>query len=277
MAETLMVDSAIARALPTLPAGTAYNVRRMDPTVFPIISYALVSDHPDAVALRDFGLYQITPRLSSIPGLARVDVQGGDTAEVEVLADPQRLAAAGLAMPDLAAAIRNGNVLSAVGQVQDRGREPVPDERDDDRHQQERSARGPKHAPRLVDVLPPPRLPDQNRRGHPEPEHERGEEEHDHVGVGRGGERPLPEEAPDPDRVDGAIERLQDRGSERRQREGEQGPADRPLRQVAACRFPLCCRVCRHALRSVTPDLIRGLPFLARIPGRKAGPGSRPG
>jgi multidrug efflux pump subunit AcrB len=122
MAETLMVDSAIARALPTLPAGTAYNVRRMDPTVFPIISYALVSDHPDAVALRDFGLYQITPRLSSIPGLARVDVQGGDTAEVEVLADPQRLAAAGLAMPDLAAAIRNGNVLSAVGQVQDRGR-----------------------------------------------------------------------------------------------------------------------------------------------------------
>ncbi|NIJ34197.1 efflux RND transporter permease subunit [Sphingomonas oligoaromativorans] len=122
MAETLMVDSAIARALPTLPAGTAYNVRRMDPTVFPIISYALVSDHPDAVALRDFGLYQIIPRLSSIPGLARVDVQGGDTAEVEVLADPQRLAAAGLAMPDLAAAIRNGNVLSAVGQVQDRGR-----------------------------------------------------------------------------------------------------------------------------------------------------------
>lgn len=122
VAEMLMVDSAIARVLPRLPAGTAYNVRRMDPTVFPIISYALVSEHPDPVALRDFGVYQITPRLSSIPGLARVDVQGGDTAEVEVLADPQRLASAGLAMSDLATAIRTGNVLSAVGQVQDRGR-----------------------------------------------------------------------------------------------------------------------------------------------------------
>jgi multidrug efflux pump subunit AcrB len=122
VAETLLVDAAIARALPTLPAGTAYNVRRMDPTVFPIISYALVADRPDPVALRDLGRYQITPLLSSIPGLARVDVQGGDTAEVEVLADPQRLASFGLAMGDVATAIRGGNVLSAVGQVQDRGR-----------------------------------------------------------------------------------------------------------------------------------------------------------
>ncbi|UAK25925.1 efflux RND transporter permease subunit [Sphingomonas nostoxanthinifaciens] len=122
VASTLLVDAAVARALPDLPASTAYNVRRMDPTVFPIISYALMSDHGDPVALKDFATYQITPLLSSITGLARVDVQGGDTAEVEVLADPGRLAAHGLAMADLATAIRNANVLSAVGQVQDRGR-----------------------------------------------------------------------------------------------------------------------------------------------------------
>ncbi|MPS69117.1 MAG: efflux RND transporter permease subunit [Novosphingobium sp.] len=122
VSSTLMVDSAIARILPTLPAGTQYDVRRMDPTVFPIISYALVSDAADPVALQDFARYQVTPLLSSIPGLARVGVQGGETAEVQVLADPQRLADHNLAMADLAAAIRGGNVLSAVGQVQDRGR-----------------------------------------------------------------------------------------------------------------------------------------------------------
>jgi multidrug efflux pump subunit AcrB len=94
----------------------------MDPTVFPIISYALVSDTADPAQLQDFARLQITPLLSSITGLARVGVQGGDTAEVEVLADPQRLASYGLAMADLATAIRNGNVLSAAGQVQDRGR-----------------------------------------------------------------------------------------------------------------------------------------------------------
>ncbi|WP_395337401.1 efflux RND transporter permease subunit [Novosphingobium sp. BL-8H] len=122
VSSTLMVDSAIARILPTLPTGTQYDVRRMDPTVFPIISYALVSDGSDPVALQDFARYQITPLLSSISGLARVGVQGGETAEVQVLADPQRLADHNLAMADLAAAIRGGNVLSAVGQVQDRGR-----------------------------------------------------------------------------------------------------------------------------------------------------------
>ncbi|MEA3003496.1 MAG: hypothetical protein QOH81_2284 [Sphingomonadales bacterium] len=122
VASTLLVDSALAQTLATLPPGTRYDVRRMDPTVFPIISYALVSDSADPVALQDLARYQITPLLSSIPGLARVAVQGGETAEVQVLADPHRLADHNLAMTDLAAAIRAGNVLSSVGQVQDRGR-----------------------------------------------------------------------------------------------------------------------------------------------------------
>ena len=122
IASTLLVDTAVGRILPSLPQGTHYDVRRMDPTVFPIISYALVSDSADPGMVQDFARYQVTPLLSSVPGLARVGVQGGDTAEVEVLADPQRLATYGLSMTDLATAIRNGNVLSAVGQVQDRGR-----------------------------------------------------------------------------------------------------------------------------------------------------------
>ena len=120
VASTLLVDAAVARALPTLPAGTAYGVRRMDPTVFPIISYAMLSDKMSPIELRDIAQYQIVPLLSSIPGLARVDVQGGETAEVEVLTDPHRLAEYGLGMTDLVNALSAGNVLQAVGRVQDR-------------------------------------------------------------------------------------------------------------------------------------------------------------
>jgi multidrug efflux pump subunit AcrB len=122
VSSTLLVEAAMSRALGALPPGVTYNVRRMDPTVFPIISYALMSDKTSPVALQDFAKYQIVPLLNSISGLARVDVQGGETAEIQVLADPARLAAHGLAMADISTAIANGNVLSAVGRVQDRGR-----------------------------------------------------------------------------------------------------------------------------------------------------------
>ena len=122
VASTLLVETAVARAVTGLPPGTTYGVRRRDPTVFPILSYALVSTSASPVALQDLARYQITPLLSGVPGLARVAVQGGETAEVEVLADPSRLAGRGLAMSDVATAIRNANVLSAVGHVQDRGR-----------------------------------------------------------------------------------------------------------------------------------------------------------
>ncbi len=126
IASTLEVETAISRMLSSLPPGTGYDVRRMDPTIFPIISYALKPDHPmsdaDLVKLRDLAQYTVVPLLSSISGLARVDVQGGATAEMQVEADPHRLAGYGLSINDLATAVSGGNTLSAIGRIQDRDR-----------------------------------------------------------------------------------------------------------------------------------------------------------
>ncbi len=119
IATTLLVNAAIAQVLPKLPAGTSYGVRRMDPTVFPIFSYALTSDKLTPNALRDLAQFQIVPLLASVPGLARVDVQGGAIDEVQVLADPHRLAAYNLGLNDLVTAVTAGNALQAIGRVQD--------------------------------------------------------------------------------------------------------------------------------------------------------------
>ena len=40
IAALLQVESQINKVLPTLPAGTTFNVIRMDPTVFPVIAYS---------------------------------------------------------------------------------------------------------------------------------------------------------------------------------------------------------------------------------------------
>ncbi|MBS0581923.1 MAG: efflux RND transporter permease subunit [Proteobacteria bacterium] len=120
IATTLLVDSAIAQALPKLPTGTTYGVRRMDPTVFPIISYALTSDTLTPNQLRDLAQFDIVPVLAPIAGLSRVDVQGGLIDEVHVEADTHKLNEYGIGMNELVAAVTAGNSLQAVGRVQDR-------------------------------------------------------------------------------------------------------------------------------------------------------------
>lgn len=119
VAATLEVDAAVAQVLPSLPQGTSYAVKRMDPTTFPIIGYGLTSETVAPTALRDLAQFQLVPLLSAVPGVARVDVQGGAQAEIQVLVDPHRLDARGLALSDVVTAIGSTNVLSAVGRIED--------------------------------------------------------------------------------------------------------------------------------------------------------------
>jgi multidrug efflux pump subunit AcrB len=98
-----------------LPAGLEIEVERLSPALFPIISYNLEGGEP--TAMYDIARYQIRPVLSRVPGVGRVDVQASDVREIEVVADPVRLAEQGLSYDDLATAIRGATSPSAVGRV----------------------------------------------------------------------------------------------------------------------------------------------------------------
>lgn len=122
VAAQLQVESAVNRILPTLPTGTRQEVRRMDPTVFPVFGLTLTSKTRDPVSLRDVAYYQLRPILAAVPGIAQVEVLGGQLAEYQVLIDPARLQAAGLAVQDVANALAANNVVTAVGRLEDRHR-----------------------------------------------------------------------------------------------------------------------------------------------------------
>ena len=98
-----------------LPAGLDIEIERMTPSLFPILSYNLEGGDP--ATLYDIARYQLAPVISRVPGVGRVDVQGSDVREVEVIADPARLSAQRLTYDDLANAIRNATGVTAVGRL----------------------------------------------------------------------------------------------------------------------------------------------------------------
>lgn len=109
------VQARVNEVRPQLPAGIEIIVERMTPSLFPILSYNLEGGDPGA--LYDIALYQLKPLISRVPGVGRVDVQGSDIREIEVVADPARLASQRLTYDDLANAIMQGTGVNAVGRV----------------------------------------------------------------------------------------------------------------------------------------------------------------
>ncbi|NUQ21553.1 MAG: efflux RND transporter permease subunit, partial [Gemmatimonadaceae bacterium] len=100
---------------PTLPAELDIEVERLTPSLFPIVSYNLEGGDP--ATLYDVARWQIAPLISRVPGVGRVEVQGSDVREIEVIADPARLAAQGMTYADLATAIRAATSVNAVGRM----------------------------------------------------------------------------------------------------------------------------------------------------------------
>jgi len=99
----------------SLPADLDIEIERLTPSLFPILSYNLQGGDP--ATLYDIARYEIKPLLSRVPGVGRVEVQGSDVREIEVMVDPARLAAAGMSYADLADAIRRAVTVQAVGRV----------------------------------------------------------------------------------------------------------------------------------------------------------------
>ncbi len=109
------VQARVNEVRPQLPAQLDIAVERMTPSLFPVLSYNLEGGDPGT--LYDIARYQLKPLISRVPGVGRVDVQGSDIREVEVVADPTRLASQRLTYDDLANAIKQATGVNAVGRV----------------------------------------------------------------------------------------------------------------------------------------------------------------
>jgi CzcA family heavy metal efflux pump len=110
-----LVNTRVNEIRGTLPPELEIEIERLTPSVFPILSYNLIGG--DAATLYDIARYQIRPVFSRVPGVGRVDVQGTDVREIEVIVDPARLSAQSISYDDVANAIKQATSVDAVGRV----------------------------------------------------------------------------------------------------------------------------------------------------------------
>lgn len=122
VAAKLATQGALATILPDLPAGTRFDVRRSDPTIFPVLGVALTSKTLDTTALRRLADLEVLPALSTVPGVAGVDVLGGAPREFAIDVDPGQLQSLGLSLTDIATALGKANSVRGVGKLEDRHR-----------------------------------------------------------------------------------------------------------------------------------------------------------
>ena len=115
----LQVESAVNQALPNLPQNTNFTVTRMDPSSRQMMGFSLTSTNPDLVRLRNFAYTELRPLFATVPGVAKVEILGGQVAEYQVLINPLVLNHYQLSLNQVASILAANNVLTSVGRMQD--------------------------------------------------------------------------------------------------------------------------------------------------------------
>ena len=111
------VQAAINAASGTLPVTLPYPpvYAKVNPADAPILSLALTSETVLIDRISDAADTLLQPKLSQIDGVGKVTVQGGLRPAVRVRLDPARVAAYGLSLEDVRAAVSAANVNGAKG------------------------------------------------------------------------------------------------------------------------------------------------------------------
>jgi len=92
------------------------RVNKADPNAQPIMEVALTGGSPDQ--LFQVANDQFIPALTSVPGVAAINISGGLQTEIQVKIDYAKLAAYGITLPQVTTAMTNANVDAPVGSIQ---------------------------------------------------------------------------------------------------------------------------------------------------------------
>jgi len=111
----------VVRGLPT--EADPPQIVKADANADSVVTLAFSSDSMSMLDLTDYAERNIVDRLSTVPGVASVGIQGGRRYSMRVWIDRQALAARQLTVTDIEDALRRENVELPAGRIESRTRE----------------------------------------------------------------------------------------------------------------------------------------------------------
>jgi CzcA family heavy metal efflux pump len=113
------VQGRISEITSTLPSGARFYINRVTFSVFPMIGFSITSTSRSLADLWELAYYDYAPRLYRLPGVAETHIVGGRTKEYHVVVDPEKLNGYGIPLTKVVDALRNTNLVSPSGMVQE--------------------------------------------------------------------------------------------------------------------------------------------------------------
>lgn len=114
------VQAALLRAQRSLPSDMTNppSYRKVNPADAPVLLVALQSPSLSPAELQDYAEHLIVPTLSTVNGVAQVNVFGSKRYAVRVRVQPQALAVRNIGLDEVSAALRSANVNTPVGTLE---------------------------------------------------------------------------------------------------------------------------------------------------------------
>lgn len=113
------IEGQIGEIKNALPPDVQITVKKMDPSILPVMGYALESKTESPIALRQLALYTVKPFLSQVAGVANVAVSGGKTKEFRIELNQQVMSALSITPAMIQQALSQTDFIRSNGYLPD--------------------------------------------------------------------------------------------------------------------------------------------------------------
>src|SRR6201996_4614254 len=117
-----VIAERLSEAIPLLPAGVqAPQLSPLSSSVEYLLHFGFTSRAQSPMDLRDIVQWPVKPQLLAVPGVAQVQIFGGQIRQRQIVIEPLRAAAGGVSFDDILEAVRRETQLSGGGYVENAG------------------------------------------------------------------------------------------------------------------------------------------------------------